>query len=76
MIFLVDLAQSFLVNMRVNLGCGDVDVSEHFLDASQVGSAGQEVRCKAMSKRMNGQVPGHTCTDCIFLDNSPDFNTT
>ena len=39
--FFVNLAQSFLVNVCVNLGSSYIHVCEHFLHTSQVGSAGQ-----------------------------------
>lgn len=34
------------VNVRVYLRGGDVDVSKHLLNRSQVGSAFKKVRCK------------------------------
>ena len=51
---LVNFFQSFLVNVRINLRCGYIDMSEHLLDASQVGSAGQQMRCEAMSQSVDG----------------------
>lgn len=61
-------SQPFTVNVCINLGCGDVHMSEHFLDASQVGSAGEQVRCEAMSQCMNGYISRHPCTNCIFFN--------
>ena len=34
-------SQSFLVNVGINLGCGDIDMSEHLLNTSQIRSAAQ-----------------------------------
>jgi hypothetical protein len=49
MVFLVDSSQSFLVNVRIHLSRGDVHMPEHFLNASQVGSTGQQVCGEAVS---------------------------
>jgi hypothetical protein len=49
----VNTSQPFLVNVRVNLGRGYIHMPEHFLDASQIGSTGQQMRCEAMSQGMN-----------------------
>jgi len=48
--FFVDTSQPFVVNVRINLGSGYVNVTEHFLNASQIGPAGQQMRGKAMSQ--------------------------
>lgn len=71
----MNLPQSFLVNVGINLGGGNTDVAEHFLDASQIGAAGQQMRCETMSQCMNSQISRHTRTNSIFFDYSPDFNT-
>ncbi len=41
--FFVDEPQSIAIDVCINLGCGDVDMAEHFLDAAKVGAA-----CKKM----------------------------
>lgn len=35
----MDISQPFLVDVRVNLGCSDIDMAEHFLNAAQVSAA-------------------------------------
>jgi hypothetical protein len=45
----MNLPQALPVNMRIYLGSGYIHVSEHFLDASQISTAGQKVRCETMS---------------------------
>jgi hypothetical protein len=37
----MNLSQSFLVNVGVNLGCRDIDMPEHLLNAPQIRSAAQ-----------------------------------
>ena len=40
--------EPFLVNMRVNLRGGDIDMAQHLLDDSQVGAVVEKVRGETM----------------------------
>jgi hypothetical protein len=64
---LVDFSQSLLVDVGIDLRGGNVDVAEHFLDASQVGAAGEQVRRKAVAKGMHGEVFRHFGTGGVFF---------
>src|SRR5208282_1288375 len=46
----VDLLEPGPVHLRVDLGCGDVGMPEHRLDAAQIGAPLQQVSCKGMTK--------------------------
>ena len=41
-------AQEPLVEVRVQLGCGDAFVPQHILHRAQIGAAFDQVRCKGM----------------------------
>lgn len=49
---LVDRFESFLVNMGVNLGCGDVGMAEHNLYRTKIGAMCKEVGGKRMAEAM------------------------
>jgi len=49
MVLLVDRLQAGRIDVCVNLRGGDIHVSEHFLNASQVGPAGEQLRREGMS---------------------------
>ena len=38
--------------MRVNFCCGDGFMTQHFLNSTQISSSLDQVRCKAMPKRV------------------------
>ena len=68
------LLQSFHVNMSVNLSGGNIHVTQHLLDASQIRTTGQKVCCEAVPQRVDRKIFRHTRTGGIFFDKSPDFN--
>ena len=49
---LVNAAQVFAVNVRVDLRRRDVDVAEHLLDRTQVGTAFEQVRGEGVPQRV------------------------
>lgn len=42
--------QEAVVEVRVDFGCGDLCVPEHFLDSTQIRSAFDQMGCKAVSE--------------------------
>ena len=44
--FFMNSLQPILVDMRVDLRGGDIRVSQHHLNGSEVGTVGQQVSCK------------------------------
>lgn len=52
-IFLVIVPQLFIVDVRVNLCCGEVGVSEQFLHRPQVRAASKKMRRKRVAQRMH-----------------------
>lgn len=65
------IAKPILVNVCVYLRSRDIDVPQHFLNAAQVGAAGEKMRRETMPQSMNGQVFRHTRPYSIFFD--PDL---
>ena len=39
--FFMDIFQTLLIDMGIDLGCGNIGVAEHLLYTTQVGAAGQ-----------------------------------
>lgn len=52
MVPLVDGFETVFVDLGVNLCGGDVAVTEHHLEGSQVCAAGQKVSCKGVAEHM------------------------
>ena len=50
--FFVNIAESFVGDMGIDLSGGDIFVAEKFLDAAQVSSADQEVCRVAVAEGM------------------------
>ena len=50
MLFLNGLFQAAADDVGINLRRRDIGMAEHFLDAAQVGAAGQEVRCESVTQ--------------------------
>ncbi len=46
----VDQLQTGHIDVCVDLSCGDVSMTKHFLNLSQVGAAGKQMGCEAMSQ--------------------------
>ncbi len=55
MVLLIDLLQSLLENVSVNLGGGNITVPQHQLNGAQIRAAFEQVSCEGMpeSMRMN-----------------------
>ena len=50
------LLQPRLQDVRVNLGCPDIAMSEHGLYTAQIGASFQEVSCKRVPQHMRAEV--------------------
>ena len=50
--FFVDVAEVFVGDVRVYLGCCDTFVAEKLLHTAQVGTVAEEVGCVGMAKGM------------------------
>jgi hypothetical protein len=46
------LLEPFVEHVSVDLGGGDIGVSEQFLDSAQIGATGQQMACKGMAQHM------------------------
>lgn len=65
------LADVLPIDMRVNLGCGDVSVTENLLHDAQVCASAQHVRRKRVPQRVRVQVRD-THLQAAALDNTVD----
>ena len=70
--FFVDVVQTFVGDMRVDLRGGNVGVAEHGLDGAQVGAVLQEVGGKAVAYNMRGHFARDARFDCVVFDDSLD----
>ena len=73
--FFVDKSEAVAVNVGVNLSSGNIDMAEHFLDASKVGAASKQMGCETMAKGVGGKVTIEAGAGGVFFDKSPDFDT-
>src|SRR3954453_6301904 len=67
MITPMHLTQVLSIDMRVDLCCRDIDVSEHLLDSAKVGASLEQVRRKRVPQRMRR----HVFRDRRTLDMTP-----
>ena len=44
--------QSLMIDVRVDLRCGDIGMAQHFLDGTERGPVGKKVAGKAMAEGM------------------------
>ena len=44
--------QTLLIDMRINLGRGNIGMTEHFLNDAQIGAIAEQVRGKTVPKQM------------------------
>ena len=68
MVLFVHLFQMLPADMGVDLGCGNVRMPEHDLNASQVRAAFQKMAGKRMTQRMRGDVSLYTRAQGISFD--------
>ena len=68
---LIYLLQPFLQHVRVNLGRGDITVTQHELNRSQIRAALQKVRGKRMPDQMRSKPGRQSGTSPISRQNLP-----
>ena len=71
-VLLVDGLEARGVNVGVYLRGGDISVTEHLLDASQVGPAGEQLRGEAVAERVGADAPRHGCPADVLADDAED----
>ena len=68
---LVNTAQVFPINMRIDLGGRDVDVAEHLLDRTEVRPTLEQVRGEGMPQRMRRNRLGDSRLLHVFAEDLP-----
>src|SRR5258707_15285782 len=69
---LIDIEQSLLGHVGVDLGRGRVVMTKQFLDASQIGPAVEQVGCKAMAQRMGAGAAIEAEADEVGIEEASD----
>jgi hypothetical protein len=64
--------QSLLVDMRIDLGCGNIGVPEHFLDDAQIGAVPEEMRREAVPQKVRINVLFQSCVSRMCFHYLPD----
>lgn len=64
--------QAVFVNMGVNLGGGDVGVTEHDLYGTKVGSMGKEMGGKGVAKAVGREVLTDSSSCCCLIYDLPE----
>ena len=72
----VNFFQILSVDVCVHLRCGNVRMSQHFLDSSQVRAALQEVRREGMSERVRVNLLLNSSRNAELMDNIPNRHST
>jgi hypothetical protein len=73
--FLVDTAETLGLDVGVDLGGGEAGVTEHLLDDAEVGSMGEEMGGKGVTKEVGIDPFGDSCGFGGILDHFPSFLT-
>jgi len=68
----MDLFESVLVNVGVDLGGGDVGMAKHELDGAQVSAMAQEVGGKGVTQHVRGYGFTDSGRSCRLLDDLPE----
>ena len=76
MILFVYFSEMLLIYVSVNLSCGYVGMTQHFLDAAEIGASLQQMRTKAMAERMGADFARHARPERRFANDSPDLDST
>ena len=66
------LLQPGLQDVRINLCCPDIAVSEHRLYAAQIGASFQEVRCKGVPQHMRAEILKNTSRFAVPSNELPE----
>ena len=71
----MDFFEAFPVDMGVDLGGGDVGVSQEFLDDAEIGPAFKEVGGKGVAEGMRGDFSGvQSALKGVFFNHSPGID--
>ena len=68
------LPKVFPVEVRIDLGCGDAFVPQHFLYGPQVGPAFHQVCGKGMAQGMRGEILVNASFLCQLFQHQKDHN--
>ena len=68
---LVNASQVFAIDVRINLGRRDVDVSQHLLDRSEIRTALEEMRRKGMAESVRRNGLRDSRLPNVFSENLP-----
>lgn len=68
----MDLAEVGIGDVRVDLGGGDVSVSEHGLDGAKVGAVHEKVGGERMAEGVGGDVFSNAGEAGVFFDDAGD----
>src|SRR6056297_2786739 len=72
---LMHLTEIIPVEMRINLCCCNIRMSQHFLNSSQIRTAFDKMCCKGMAENMWTHLFIDICQFYIFLNNLPHAHT-
>ena len=61
-----------LINMRVNLRCRNVRMTEHFLDNAQIGAVPEQMRCETVPEKVRINVLFQSGLLRMFFHDLPD----
>lgn len=61
-----------MIDMRINLGSGDIGVAEHHLHGPQIGAMSKKMCCEGVAQHMRGDVFADTSCDRKFLEDLPE----
>jgi hypothetical protein len=64
--------QSLLIDMRIDLGRGNIGMPEHFLDDAQIGAVPEEVRREAVTQKVRINVLFQSRASRMFFHDLPD----
>jgi hypothetical protein len=63
--FLNGISKPGTEHVRINLGCGDIGMTQHDLHATQVGATFQKMSGETVAKHVRGQAVKDTCFSAI-----------
>ena len=68
----VDSFETLLIDVGVDLGCGNVGMAQHFLDDAQIGSIAEEMCGKTVSQQMRINIFLQPRMPGMFLHDLPN----
>jgi len=61
-----------LIDMRIDLRCGNIGVAEHLLNNPQIGAIAQQMRGETMAEKVRVNVLFQPGVPRVFLHDLPD----